>query len=175
MEQDQLDEISNGIETLRKSMKNLMEISFAISPLMILSSHGWMSPSCHSVYLLKVSVFVSSVSLNVFIILQTFVALGNNRPQILVKLENCVLGAIMDISQGKSRDNAIENLYSQLSSMEDELCRDNDALTWFNLGLASKSSSTSQSTSFSNSHPFSPSTPPPAYATPDPNAGRLIS
>jgi hypothetical protein len=80
----------------------------------------------------------------------------------------------MDISQGKSRENAIENLYSQLSSMEDELCKNSDALTWFNLGLPSKSSSKSHSTSHSTSPSTSPSTPPPAYVTAEPNASRLI-
>jgi hypothetical protein len=55
MDPDQFEEISNEIQLLHKSMKNVIEIVFATSPLLALSTHGWASKSCNSVYLLRVS------------------------------------------------------------------------------------------------------------------------
>ena len=69
-------------------------------------------------------------------IMKTFFALGNDRPQILVKLENCVLQAIISILEGKSCEDAMDTLYSELFSMEKDLAKDNEALTWFNLATA---------------------------------------
>jgi hypothetical protein len=54
MDPQQFEEVSYEIETLHKSIKNVMEIVFAISPLLAISSHGW-TKSCHSTYLLRVS------------------------------------------------------------------------------------------------------------------------
>ena len=64
---------------------------------------------------------------------QTFVALGNNRPQIIVQLEDSVLQAIMAISEGKSRENSMDLLYKQLSSLEKDLANDQEALSWFDI------------------------------------------
>ena len=60
-------------------------------------------------------------------------ALGNNRPQILVQLEDCVLNAVISIAEGKSHENIIDDLYSQISSLEHDLMNDYDALAWFNI------------------------------------------
>ena len=80
-------------------------------------------------------------------IMKTFFVLGNDHPQILVKLEDCVLQATISILEGKSREYAMDILYSELFSMEKDLAKDNEALTWFNLAMA----------------PFAiPSTPPPS-------------
>jgi hypothetical protein len=62
-----------------------------------------------------------------------FLALGNERPQILVQLEDCVLEAIVAISEGKPRENAMKMLYSELMRLEKALVDDEDALGWFNL------------------------------------------
>ena len=58
-------------------------------------------------------------------IMKTFFALGNDHPQILVKLEDCVLQAIISISEGKSHEYAMDTLYSELFSMEKDLAKDN--------------------------------------------------
>jgi hypothetical protein len=55
MEPQQLEDISNEIEALHKSIKNAIEIVFAISPLLALSTQGWASKSYNRVYLLRVS------------------------------------------------------------------------------------------------------------------------
>ena len=62
-------------------------------------------------------------------IMKTFFALGNDRSQILIKLEDCVLQAIISILEGKSCEYAMDTLYSQLFSMEKDLAKDNKALT----------------------------------------------
>lgn len=54
MEPQQFEEISNEIQNLHKSMKNVMEVVFATSPLLALSSHGWRQKSYHSTYLVRV-------------------------------------------------------------------------------------------------------------------------
>ena len=66
--------------------------------------------------------------------MKIFVALGNDRPPILVRLEDCVLKAIISISEG-SRENAMDTLYSEISPMEKDLANDKDAMTWFNLSM----------------------------------------
>lgn len=48
------EEIASDLQVLHKSMKNLIEIVFATSPLLALSTHGW-SWKSHSTYLLRVS------------------------------------------------------------------------------------------------------------------------
>lgn len=50
-----LEDTSDSILTLHKSMKNVIDIVFAISPLLALSTHGWSSRNVHSTYLLRVS------------------------------------------------------------------------------------------------------------------------
>lgn len=67
------------------------------------------------------------------IIKKIFRALGNDRPQILVQLEDHVLQAIIGISQGNSREEAMGTLYSQILSLENDLANDNKAMGWFNL------------------------------------------
>ena len=54
-------------------------------------------------------------------IMKTFFALGNDHPQTLVKLKDCVLQAIILISEGKSCEYAMDTLYSELFSMEKDL------------------------------------------------------
>jgi hypothetical protein len=56
MDPQQFEDICNEMQTLHKSMKNAMEIVFATSPLLALSTHGWASKSYHSTYLLRVNV-----------------------------------------------------------------------------------------------------------------------
>jgi len=55
MELPLLEELSEEIKELHKSMKNIIEIVFAISPLMVLSTYGWGWRSTNSTYLLRVS------------------------------------------------------------------------------------------------------------------------
>jgi hypothetical protein len=62
-----------------------------------------------------------------------FVALGNDRPQILITLEDHVLQAIIGISEGMSIQDAMDKLYSQIKSLQDDLADDVVALSWFNL------------------------------------------
>jgi hypothetical protein len=55
MEERQLDEISDEIKCLHKAMKNIIEVVFATSPILAISTHGWGSKTIHSTYLLRVS------------------------------------------------------------------------------------------------------------------------
>jgi hypothetical protein len=55
MDVQEFNKIFKEIQVLQKSMKNMMEIVFASSPLLALSTHGWASRSYHSMYLLRVS------------------------------------------------------------------------------------------------------------------------
>lgn len=55
MDPQQLEEFNNDMKDLHKSMKNIIEIVFATSPLLAISTHGWISRSYHSSYLLRVS------------------------------------------------------------------------------------------------------------------------
>jgi hypothetical protein len=66
MESQQLEDIFEEMLLLHKSMKNIMEIVFAISPLLALSTNGWYSKSTHSVYLLKVRYALFRRSLNIY-------------------------------------------------------------------------------------------------------------
>lgn len=66
-----------------------------------------------------------------------FLTLGNNRPQILVQLEDSVLHAIIAISKGESSEVAIDGLHSQIESLEEDLRNDSEALNWFNLAKPS--------------------------------------
>lgn len=89
---------------------------------------------------------------------KTFFVFGNDRPEILVKLENCVLQAIVDISEGKSREIAMDALYSQLSSLYGDLAKDNVALGWFDIATATTAA---------------PSTPPPSEFPSSPSGGSV--
>lgn len=61
----QFEEISNEIQMLYKPMKNIIEMVFATSPLMALSTHGGDYQYIHSTFLLRVSDFlVILVTLN---------------------------------------------------------------------------------------------------------------
>jgi hypothetical protein len=62
-----------------------------------------------------------------------FVALGNNRPRILVELEDCVLHAIIAISKGTSTHIVIDELHTQIQSRQKDLTEDDEALKWFQL------------------------------------------
>ena len=55
MDPQQLEDVSNEIQALHRSIKNVIEIVFAISPLLALSTRGWGSTSVNSSYLLRVS------------------------------------------------------------------------------------------------------------------------
>jgi hypothetical protein len=55
MDLQQFEDIANEMQMLHKAMKNVMEVVFATSPLLALSTHGWASKSYHSTYLLRVS------------------------------------------------------------------------------------------------------------------------
>lgn len=55
MEPEDLEGIINEIVALHRSMKNLMEMAFAISPLLALATHGWYRYTTHSTFLLRVS------------------------------------------------------------------------------------------------------------------------
>ena len=55
MDPVQFEELTMEIQSLHKGMKNVMDIVFAMSPLLALSTHGWASKSCNSTYLLRVS------------------------------------------------------------------------------------------------------------------------
>jgi hypothetical protein len=67
---------------------------------------------------------------------QIFQALGNERPQILVRLENYVLDAIVAISEGKSRENVMHDLYSQILPLENDLRNESSAMAWFDFSTA---------------------------------------
>jgi hypothetical protein len=62
-----------------------------------------------------------------------FLALGNERPQILIQLEDFVLLAIVGLSEGRGRDIVMDSLYSQILSLENDLASNEDALSWFNI------------------------------------------
>jgi hypothetical protein len=64
---------------------------------------------------------------------QIFLSLGNDRPQILIQLEDFVIRAIIALSEGKSMEKAMDDLHSQLSSLVVDLRKDAVALAWFNL------------------------------------------
>jgi len=56
VELPELEDLCNEIEILHKSMKNAIEIVFATSPLLALSTRGWATKKhFHSTYLLRVS------------------------------------------------------------------------------------------------------------------------
>jgi hypothetical protein len=56
MDLPQLELLSNEIQALHRPMKNIIQIVFAVSPLLALSPHGWgPTRSIHGVYLLRVS------------------------------------------------------------------------------------------------------------------------
>jgi hypothetical protein len=57
MDPQQFDDISDELQLLQRSMKNMLDIVFATSPLLALSTHGWNSrtTTVHSTYFLRVS------------------------------------------------------------------------------------------------------------------------
>jgi hypothetical protein len=62
---------------------------------------------------------------------QLFMALGNDRPPILIRLEDEVLQAIVGISKGKPRRDVINALYSGIKTLEMALATDERSLGWF--------------------------------------------
>ena len=74
--------------------------------------------------------------------IKIFNVLGNERPGILVKIEDCILEAIIALSEGQLRENAINDLYSKIMVLEHDLCKDESALTWFNFPTSSRIPST---------------------------------
>jgi hypothetical protein len=61
MDSEQLEKIFGDVQAMHKSMKNIMEIAFAISPILVLSPTGWSYKSTSGLYLLRVS-FILLVS-----------------------------------------------------------------------------------------------------------------
>ena len=59
--------------------------------------------------------------------------MGNNRPTILVKLEDCVLEAVLDILGGKLTETVIDALYLRVELLQKHLGNDDEALNWFAL------------------------------------------
>jgi hypothetical protein len=122
-----------AIRSLHRAMKNIMEIAFAVSPLLALSTHGWASKSFNSTYLLRVSlVFIY------FRYLLTTIKIS----LLAIRLKDQVLQAITCISEGKSLDNAMSTLYCQIRSMEEELADDEAALNWFKFTTTEPSETT---------------------------------
>jgi hypothetical protein len=68
-----------------------------------------------------------------------FVALGNNRPPILVMLEDGVLECIVAICEGNSTQYVLDRLHSQLLLLESDLTKDGNAMQWFNLSTVGAS------------------------------------
>ena len=132
MDPEQLEEVSNEIEGLHKSMKNVIKIVFAISPLLVLSMQGWASKSLNSIYLLRVSL-TKVLLLCLLTINKIFNALGNGWPQILVQLEDLVLECIISITEEKLLEEAVQILYSLISPLMEVLGNDQVALAWFDL------------------------------------------
>jgi hypothetical protein len=62
--------------------------------------------------------------------------LGNGRPTVLIKLENSVLKAIIDIAQGKATEAVVDALYYQIESLHKDLLNDEKAVEWFHLSNA---------------------------------------
>jgi hypothetical protein len=58
LDPQQFEDISNEMKTLHKSMKNLIEVVFATSPLLALSTQGWATKNQHRTYMLRVSDFL---------------------------------------------------------------------------------------------------------------------
>ena len=132
MEPQQFEDISHKLQLIHKSMKNVMEIVFAISPLLALSTHVWDMKSIHSTYLLRVS-DASVFSYSLLTTYKIFLALGNNCLSILIKLEDCVLEAIFDISEGKSTESVVDALHCQVEALHKDLVNNENALKWFHL------------------------------------------
>jgi hypothetical protein len=65
--------------------------------------------------------------------IKVFDALGNERPKILIQLEDCILKGIISISEGTPREEAMHTIYSQISSLKMDLVQDKHAMSWFNL------------------------------------------
>jgi hypothetical protein len=61
------------------------------------------------------------------------VALGNDRPPIVVRLEDRVLECVIAISEGKSPVTALDDFYSEALLLESDLKKNVDAMRWFNL------------------------------------------
>jgi hypothetical protein len=96
-----------------------------------------------------------------------FAALGNDRPQILVQLEDSVLHAIIDISKGKSSEAVIDALHLHIQSVEKDLLDDDDAMNWFDLCKKNNEALNDQSVNeVSDLHTSPPVIPSPGAITP---------
>lgn len=132
MDPKQLDEISNEIESLHRPMKNIIQTVFAISPLLALCTHGWTWKTTNATYLLRVS-SILFLFRKLSTITEMFIALGNNRPQVLVNVEDKVLEAIVAVSDGMSPQKVLDVLYSEVFLLEKDLSSDVEAMSWFDL------------------------------------------
>ena len=61
MDPQQFEDVSHEMQALHRSIKNVIEIVFAISPLLALSTRGWASTSINSIYLLRVSLCLGCI------------------------------------------------------------------------------------------------------------------
>ena len=85
---------------------------------------------------------------------KVFEALGNERPQILIQLEDCVLDGIVALSEGVPREEAMHTLYSKMSSLKMDLDNDDNALSWFNFSSNAFAIPSTPATSEFSSTPF---------------------
>lgn len=83
-----------------------------------------------------------------------FTGLGNDRPEILVQLEDEVLKAIMGIAEGKPRDQVMSDLYSRIQLLEKVLADDDAALNWFKYRATATSETATPATPAIPSTPF---------------------
>lgn len=72
-----------------------------------------------------------------------------------MRLEDCVLQAIVGVLEGRSLEEALDAVYSQIQSLEDDLNEDEEALNWFNLSEPATSAPLTPPPSEIPSTPFS--------------------
>ena len=54
LDSQQLKDIIGDVKMMHKSMKRMIDIVFAVSPILVLSTHEWASRSIHGTYLFRV-------------------------------------------------------------------------------------------------------------------------
>jgi hypothetical protein len=87
---------------------------------------------------------------------KVFMTLGNDRPQVLIDLEDQVLQAVIYLSQGKSRGDVMDTLHSQIAMLVKDLKNDEIAQNWFDCSTAPASISSNPPGSESPSTPLRP-------------------
>lgn len=61
--------------------------------------------------------------------------LGNGRPPVLLKLEDCVLQAVVNIAEGREVEDVINDLHSQIQVLSEDLGADCEAMNWFDITI----------------------------------------